>query len=294
VTNVCADTLKTPFLQWLSAPNFDWWSQPEALRALERATGGPWWLVGGAAFVMFAAWTACYIVSFRRAKRDASYAFPIVNVALNFGWEVVFAFSAVGPLPRFYFPLQWGHLLWVAFDSRNIYQVFKYGRGMQGSPFTRRWFIPIALGTFALAAPAPYFFIRYSGDIMGVNSAMIFDVVMAAIFINIFANRPTLRGLSLRAGVFRFIGDVSSFVFLYLWWPAQFEGRLFATCNADAYQGVAEPNSYVFLYGMYVAATLLDALYLALVFARRRSLSSDVRQSSQVPATAAVHGNTPG
>jgi hypothetical protein len=272
VTNICTDTIAAPLLGWLAAPYFEWWSNPEALRALERATGGPWWLVGGSAFVMFAAWTACYVVSFRQARRDASYAFPIVNVALNLGWELVFAFALVGPLPRFYFPLQWGHLLWVGFDSLNVYQVFKYGRGMQTSPFTRRWFLPIVLGTFALAAPASYFFIVYTGDVMGVNSAMIIDVVMAALFINLFANRLTMRGLSLSGGVFRLIGDVASFVFLYLWWPAQFnEQGLFATCDAPAYAGITEPRSYVFLYAMFAAATVLDLLYVALLYGRRRS-----------------------
>jgi len=271
--NVCTDTLTTPFLAWLAAPYFDWWSNPESLQTLERATGGPWWLVGGSAFVMFVAWTACYIVSFRQARRDASYGFPIVNVALNLGWEVVFAFALVGPLPRFYFPLQWGHLMWVAFDLMNVYQIFRYGRGMQTSAFTRRWFLPIVLGTFALAGPATYFFILYTRDVMGVNSAMIVDVVMAALFINMFANRVALRGLSFWGGVLRLVGDVASFVFLYLWWPAQFDAQgAFATCQVPAYAHVLEPPSYVFLYGMFAAATVLDALYVALLLARRRNV----------------------
>ena len=277
MTNVCTDLLTAPFLRWLSAPYFDWWNNPQALADLERATGGPWWLVGGSAFVMFAAWTACYIVSFRQARRDASYGFPIVNVALNLGWEIVFAFALIGPLPRFYFPLQWGHLLWVGIDMLNVYQIFGNGRAMQTSPFTRRWFLPIVLGTFALALPAPYFFMRYTGDIMGVNSAMIIDVVMAALFINLFANRINLRGLSFWGGVFRLVGDVASFVFLYLWWPAQFDDQgLFATCQAPAYAGIVEPRSYVFLYGMYAAATVLDALYVALLFARRRAVHRSI------------------
>ena len=269
--NVCSDTLTAPLLSWLAAPYFDWWSNPAALRELEAATGGPWWLVGGSAFVMFAAWTACYFVSFQQARRDKSYSFPIVNVALNLGWEFVFAFALLGPLPRFYFPLQWGHLLWVGFDSWNVAQIVKNGRGMQSSPFTQRWFGLILLGTFVLAMPAPYFFMRYTGDVMGVNAAMIIDVVMAALFINLFANRQGLRGLSFSGGVFRLIGDVSSFVFLYLWWPAQFDAQgAFATCDAPAYAGIVEPRSYVFLYGMYVAATVLDALYVALLHVRRR------------------------
>ena len=268
--NVCSDTFDRPFLRWLSAPNFDWWNAPESLAQLERATGGPWWLVGGSALVMFAAWTACYVVSLRQAKRDASYSFPIINVALNLGWEVVFAFALIGPLPRFYFPLQWGHLLWVAVDCMNVSQILRYGRNVQASAFTKKWFLPIVLGTFALAGPASYFFILYTGDIMGVNSAMIFDVVMAALFINLFANRPNLRGLSFSGGVFRLVGDVASFVFLALWWPAQFENGIFATCEAPAYVGIAEPRSYLFLYGMYVAATVLDALYVGLLFVRRR------------------------
>lgn len=275
--NVCNETLTTPFLGWLAAPYVDWWNDPEALRQLERATGGPWWLISGSALIMFLAWTMCYIVTFRRARRDAIYGFPIVQVALNLGWEAVFAFALVGPLPRFFFPLQWGHLMWIGFDGVNVYHVVKYGRTVQTSPFTRRWFLLIVAGTFLLVTPAPYFFIQYTGDIMGVNAAMIIDVVMAALFINLYANRLTLRGLPLWGGVFRLIGDVASFVFLFYWWPAQFEQGLFATCQAPQYAGIAEPRTYVFLYGMYVTATVLDALYVALLFVRGREL----RRSSE-------------
>lgn len=286
--NICAESFSAP-LQWLARLDFSWWNDSAELRELEIATGGPWWLVGGAAFLMFVAWTACYAVSFRQAKRDASYAFPIANVALNFGWETVFAFALVGPLPRFYFPLQWGHLLWLGFDSVNVYQILKNGRAVQGSPFTRRWFLPIIIGTFALAGPAPYFFITYTGDIMGVNSAMIIDVVMAALFISLFANRLDLRGLSIWGGVFRFVGDTSSFVFLYLWWPAQFDSdRAFATCQVPAYAGIMEPRSYVFLYGMYAAATVLDAIYVLLLINRRRQL-----REAGSPVLRAAQGNTP-
>jgi hypothetical protein len=270
--NVCTETFDTPLLQWLARPYFDWWSNDAALRALEHATGGPWWLIGGAAFIMFAAWTACYVVIFKQCRRDETYGFPIVNVALNLGWEAVFAFALLGPLPRFYFPLQWGHLLWVVFDLFNVYLIFKFGRGVQQSTFTRRYFYPIVIATFALAMPACFVFIQYTRDVMGVSSAMIIDVVMAALFINLFANRLNLSGLSYAGGWFRLVGDVASFVFLFLWWPAQFESGVFATCQADAYLNVPEPRSYLFLNAMYVSATILDVLYIGLLTVRRREL----------------------
>ena len=268
--NVCTETFQTPYFQWLAKPYFEWWNSPEALRTLETATGGPWWLILGSAFIMFAAWTACYVVVFRQCWRQKTYGFPIVNVSLNLGWEVVFAFALLGPLPRFYFPLQWGHLLWVTFDLFNVFLIFKFGRAAQTSAFTRQIFHPIVIGTFALAGPACFLFMRYTGDVMGVASAMIIDVVMAALFLNMFANRPDLSGLSYAGGWLRLVGDVASFVFLYFWWPAQFDNGVFATCQA--YQDVREPSSYLFLNAMYVSSTLLSVLYIGLLTIRRRQL----------------------
>jgi hypothetical protein len=279
-TNVCSQAFEAPYLGWLEKPYFEWWSSPDALHRLEAATGGPWWLIGGAALTMFAAWTVCYVVIFIKCWREKTYGFPIANVALNLGWETVFAFRLLGPLPRFYFPLQWGHLLWVTIDLANVFLIVKFGRARQNSAVTRRFFGLVVIGGFALAMPASFMFMRYTGDVMGVASAMIIDVVMAALFLSLYANRADLNGLSYAGAWLRLVGDVASFIFLYRWWPAQFANGAFATCDVYAY--VPEPRTYAFLNAMYVASTILTLVYIGLLASRRRQRTSSAATPAQV------------
>jgi hypothetical protein len=176
--------------------------------------------------------------------------------------------------------LQWGHLLWVTIDLANVFLIVKFGRARQTSPVTRRFFPLVMSGSFALLLPAAFMFMRYTADVMGVASAMIIDVVMAALFLSLFANRPDLSGLSYAGAWLRLAGDVASFIFLYRWWPAQFANGIFATC--DVYSDVPEPQTYAFLNAMYLASTVLTLVYIGLLTSRRRRPASSVAPLAEV------------
>jgi hypothetical protein len=247
----------------------------EHLRSVERASGTPAEILLVSAVVMFAAWTGCYIVTIRRCFRDRTYGFPIANVALNVSWEFIFAFGLMGPLPAFFFPLTWGHRCWLVFDAFNVYQVFKYGRAVQTSPWIQRWFRQIAIAAFAGAAPVIFLFMRYFNDLHGVAAAVLIDLLMAILFLRLYATSTDMRGLSYAGAWLRTIGDASSFVFLFFWWPAQFaNGTMLNPEHIPRFENIQEPRSFAFLNTLYVLITALDLLYIWLLASRRRALAA--------------------
>lgn len=253
--------------------------QYEHLKGIEAALGVPAWVMIGTAGLMFIGWTGCYIATIRQGFRDKAYGMPVLSTALNISWEFVFAFSVFGPLPSFYFPLKWGHRLWVCIDVFNVVQIFKYGKDLQSSEWTRTWFYPIAVATFISAGPALYLFMSYINDVDGVATAMVMDLMIAVMFIGMFANRRNLRGLSLTAAWFRFVGDTASFVFLYFWWPAQFvNGMLKNAERIPAFENIPQPHSYLFLDTLYVVIPIVDLLYIYLLTVKSRQLKAQGRR----------------
>jgi hypothetical protein len=99
--------------------------------------------------------------------------------------------------------------------------------------------------------------------------------MMAVMFIGLFANRVNMRGLSLSAAWFRFVGDTASYVFCYFWWPAQFtNGVLSNPEHIPAFENIPEPHSYLFLTCLYVVIPIVDLLYIYLLTAKRRELKA--------------------
>jgi len=249
--------------------------QLEHLKGVEATAGVPAWVMIVTAGLMFIGWTGCYIAIIRRGFRDKAYGIPVLSTALNISWEFVFAFQVFGPLPAFYFPLKWGHRLWVGLDVFNVVLIFKYGKDLQTSAWTRRWFYPIAIVTFIVAGPALYLFMSYTNDVDGVVTAMVMDLMMAVMFIGLFANRVNMRGLSLSAAWFRFVGDTASYVFCYFWWPAQFvNGVLQNPEHIPAFENIPEPHSYLFLTTLYIVIPIVDVLYIYLLTMKRRELKA--------------------
>jgi len=247
--------------------------QYEHVQAVAAASGAPAWLMITTAGVMFIGWTGCYIAIIRQGFRDRAYGLPIVNTALNISWEFIFAFQLFGPLPAFYFPLKWGHRLWLVLDVFNVVQIVKYGKALQSSAWVREAFYPIVFVTFLTAGPAIYLFMSYFNDVDGVATAMIIDLIMAVMFIGMFASRSDLRGLSLTGAWFRAAGDIASYIFCYFWWPAQFaNGVLTNPDHALRFENIPEPHSYLFLNCLYIVIPIIDLLYIYLLTVRRREL----------------------
>jgi hypothetical protein len=259
--------------------------QYEHLTGVADIAGVSPWLMIAAGGLMFIGWTGCYVAIIRRGFRDRAYGIPVLSTALNISWEFIFAFQVFGPLPAFYFPLKWGHRLWVCLDVFNVVQIFKYGKELQTSAWTRRYFYPITITTFIAAGPAIYLFMSYINDVDGVVTAMVMDLMMAVMFVGMFANRVNMRGLSLSAAWFRFVGDAASYVFCYFWWPAQFaNGLLNNPEQIPAFENIPEPHSYLFLTTLYVVIPIVDLLYIYLLTMKLREMKGQA-----VTSTAGAH-----
>jgi hypothetical protein len=156
-------------------------------------------------------------------------------------------------------------------------QVFLYGRGIQRNPWIRKHFYPIVVATLVTCALGVWGFLHYFGDVYGVSSSLLMDVLMAALFIGMFFNRPDLRGLSYLGAWLMMLGNVCGFLFIYFWFPMQFaDGHLIG------YPSVAEPRTFHFLTLLYVATTALNALYVYFLRRRRRELRAGVQGSDLV------------
>src|SRR5215208_4036681 len=218
-----------------------------------QGTAAPEWVMLGLALLMFGGWSATYIATIRKAKRDRTYGIPVLNTCLNFSWELTFSLNLLGGLPKFIFPLQLGHLLWLIPNSINVFQTWKYGADIEKNPWVKRHFRLVLVLTLPLAFFLLYTFHRYTRDVYGVASSWIINVMMSWLFIKMLNDRRndiaadrTIRGLSLPAAVFKLIGNGAGALFCLLWWPGQFA----AIPNRVIQHGdiaVSEPVSYAFL-----------------------------------------------
>ncbi len=253
-----------------------------ALDTVIRA-GAPSWLMITLGLLMFGGWTATYIAIIVKSFRDKAYGIPFPNICLNFSWELIFSLNLAGGLPRFFFPLQIGHALWLIPDAFILYQTFRYGRGMQKHTWVAKRFIKLFLATFALSFLMIYTYHAYARDVYGVASSWVINVFMSALFIQMFLDRydnvapdGTIRGISLKACWFKLIGNTAGAIFCFFWWPAQF-------INGQLMHGgvtVLEPPSFLFLYVLYVANFLLDVGLIFLVQKREAELRQVVAQKA--------------
>jgi len=67
-------------------------------------------------------YTTTYILMTRQSLRDLTYAMPVISLAFNFAWEIVFALYVAESLPE-----QIIFVTWMVIDIGLVYTVVKYG-----------------------------------------------------------------------------------------------------------------------------------------------------------------------
>jgi hypothetical protein len=253
---------------------FDSLAKPFNALAVE---GAPSWVMLALAIVMFGGWTATYIAIIRKGRKDKAYGVPFLNTCLNSSWEMIFAFNWMGGLPEFIFPLQLGHIFWLGMDSINVYQTLRYGPGIQKSSWASKNFRLLFLATFVGSFTLVYTYHQYANDVFGVASSWIINVLMSWLFIRMFLERRdqimadgTIRGMSIPAAWFKFIGNAAGAVFCFYWWPGQFHDRVL-THNGFT---IPEPTSWTFLYVVYITNLMLDAGLIYLLRKREKEVKA--------------------
>jgi len=253
----------------------------EALKSLEdplanlSRTGVPLWVMVTLAVLMFGAWSLTYVIVIVKGFRDKTYGIPFPNSCLNFAWEFIFAFDLTGGLPAFVFPLRLGHFAWLAPDAVILYQTWKFGPSMQRPTWLKEHFRWVFVSVFAVCFLIISTYHVYAHDVFGVASSWIINVLMSWLFIRMLLDRKTriaengtIQGMSVPAAWCKLIGNAAGAIFCVFWWPAQFSNGALVQAGVT----IAEPESYVFLYVLYVVNIALDIVLIYLLREREAEI----------------------
>lgn len=199
-------------------------------------------------------WIVTYVLVAIDSHRRKTYGIPLVAICLNFTWEGMAAFVWPNPIPLFH----WAEYAWFAVDVLIVYFLLRYGRAQQVIPEVRRHFYPIVLAVMLLAGLGQYFFTRSIYDPMGYILAFTINLVMSALFINMYFARRDASDITYRVAWLKMIGTLGTCVMCF------FFMRIIHPHLAE--KGL----SYEFYSYLYVATFCLDATYVFLLWRARR------------------------
>lgn len=207
-------------------------------------------------------WTLSYLMIIHRGFSDRTYGMPVVALCANVSWE--FLFSFVYPQGPIQTPV---NLAWFSLDLIICYQALRYGpsefRGL-----TKGGFYAMFAFTLVAAFCAVLFVTWRFKDFDGAYTAFGQSLLMSALFIAMLRARRSLRGQSLPIAVCKLLGTgLASLAF---------------------YQYAYVSQGSVVLPVLFVSSFVLDAVYVSLVCALRRTgatRSAASRPAAQAYAT---------
>lgn len=106
-------------------------------------------------------WTLCYILLIRESARSKSYGMPLFALAMNLGWELVYALSIVeSTLERIVFTT------WLVVDCGILFGMLKYGANeWRHAPHIGRNLLPIFVVLTLVAAAGNWTFAKWFLDL---------------------------------------------------------------------------------------------------------------------------------
>jgi len=241
----------------------------ERLDRIQQLFGVPPWLLVLFGVMMFAGWSGCYGFIIVRCFKQKTYGIPVMNACMDIVWETIFTFNLAGEISL---PLRIGNAFWMIPDSLIFLQVFLYGANEQRPPWLRKHFRLILILTLAASIYGVREFMWYTGDVYGVLTSWIMDIMLSTMMLNLFLNRPDMRGIPYAATWFKLLGNIGGALFCYCWWPAQFVDHLLPTYFSGTRVLVHEPPSYRMINILYLTVPVLDILLIYLAWKRRKEL----------------------
>ena len=155
------------------------------------------------------AWTLVYIDAIRIGFKDKSYAMPLFALALNLGWELLYAYTS---LTRSSGPSLQGiiNACWALFDLGILYTYFRYGRRYWPRAFSTNaftgWSILVLVTSFALQL---IFFYEFGGHLAARYSAFLQNLLMSVLFIGMFVSRKGSEGQTLLIAIAKWLGTLA-------------------------------------------------------------------------------------
>ncbi len=220
-------------------------------RGLSDPLSSPYFLIG---VLGCALWTVAYALLVKRGFDDEVNTLPLLAICLNFTWEAMAVFVLPNP-SQIWTVLEWS---WIVIDVALLFQLYRYGRAHQKVPEIRRHFPWIVTGTLLACFIGQLTFVLTFGDPMGFIVAFVINLVMSVLFVFLyFERREDLLGLSYPAAWLKMVGTLCTCVQCAVLLPA---------LRPDV-------PSWGFLHVLYVLIFLFDALYVLLLWQRRRQLA---------------------
>lgn len=185
-------------------------------------------------------WTLTYALIIRRGFQDRIYGMPIVALCANISWEFIFAFVE---------PHAWRQrsidIVWLCFDAVIWYQVVRFGPA-QFPGVSRRLFYAMFGLSQVIAFGMVLAITHEFEDWQGYYAAYGQSLLMSALFLSMLYARRSLAGQSMGIAVAKLVGTACASLAFVL-------------------RPVDHPDS-VLLPFLYVACTVLDAIYVAAVY----------------------------
>lgn len=153
-------------------------------------------------------WLITYAMAIRVGFREKTHAIPMLAVCLNLTWELTHSLIFRPPRPIDFYT----NLLWLALDLVILYQVFRYGRTMQGVHALARHWPQVVTGTLLLSLIGHITFHRHVvaneifPDTSGAVSAFIINLVMNVLFVAMYFSRRNGIGISRGVAWGKFLG----------------------------------------------------------------------------------------
>ncbi len=201
-------------------------------------------------------WTATYLLIIYQGYRDKTYGMPLVALSANLSWEFVFSVIAPHTAPQIYV-----NFIWLSFDIVIAMQLLRYGPS--------EWNLKpkIFYGLFAISLgvtlPAIYFICLEFSELdqwSGAYAAFGQNLMMSILFLELLRSRGDLRGQSIGIAACKLVGT------------------FFASFGFYLHTIVGQSPLLIYLF---VAIFFFDAVYLALVVAKRINPKFSLRQNSE-------------
>ncbi|MGB1278012.1 MAG: hypothetical protein ACPG77_19865 [Nannocystaceae bacterium] len=199
-------------------------------------------------------WIAAYVAFAVKAQRDRIPGIPTIAMCLNFAWEATYTI-----LPNFnpWWPAL--NLGWLGLDCFLMWQLFRFGPGAQRHEIlakTFRYWVPVLV---LLAAWGQLSFVMTYRDRLALVDAFFINLVMSALFIWTFFERPKQRGLSLLGAVLKLLGTLGTAIGAHVFLP------------------LMNPEVEHWNYLTFLCATilLLDVVYVSLLYNARKKARLD-------------------
>jgi hypothetical protein len=202
------------------------------------------WYVGG-----FLAWTPAYVMILWIGFKQRRLEIPVLAATGNIAWELIWGF---------FFSVDMGYGLQNVYrgafiiDAGIIYLVFRYGRAQASTPLVRRWFAPLVVGLL-LAWGWVVVAMHHTPNVdlpLGSTSAYLVNLLESGVYLwfGLMVLDPKVMSLVVAWSKGLGTGFVTVFVFL-------------------------EYPDHAFVKTLAVVVGIIDAIYIALLYARRRGVA---------------------